>query len=86
MRTQYDRAVLSAFGDELEKLATLGTVGKYVTKGVLGGAKLLGQSTRAENVMAKGIKSMGGSRKFKRAVGGATVAAGAGLATGAAVL
>lgn len=89
MRTQYDRAVMSAFGDELEKQAILGSVGKLLVRGASRGAQFLGKGKAFGGVLKKGISASGGgkggaARLYRNVGAGTAIAAGAG-ATGLAL-
>ncbi len=85
----YNRAVMTAFRDELEKqasLAGLGRAASAVGSRVLGwagkGAKALGKSKQFGAMRGAAGRALGGQEGLARATGAATMIGGAGLAAG----
>jgi hypothetical protein len=91
-KVSYDRVMMQAFADELEKQALAGMLANVGNKVLRGTQKVVGAvsptgKAKLRGQMARGADALGGGKQgvknLRTAVGGATLAGGAGLATGA---
>lgn len=79
---QYEQIKWAAFRDELQKQAFVAQLGRGVINAGLAATRMAGAPAAGTGAVRAGMKALGSSANLQKAVGGATLAAGAGAGVG----